>query len=338
MQFPGQGKPPVGIVFDSAMGTAIDDALALALLNGCAGKNEASIASISVSNPNLKAAAYCDIVGRFYASATSGPAAMFMRGLPIGLANGKPTADTPMLAVPLAKPVYTTGIRSLNDTAEVAPLIRNALTAYHDQNAIVIVTGPATDLVKVLELHDTKDLIASKVKFLVFAAGAYPEGPADSNVQTDIAAAKKLFADWPTPIVAIGNEIGESLPFPASSIDKDFAWAPNHPVVDAYRAYKPMPYDAPSRAMSAVLYAVRPQEGYFKLSDPGVIGVLDDGRCHFRSAAAGKHRYVILDPAQKQRIIGVYTEIASAKPVERKFRFQQQKKEDPKPPAPKTPN
>jgi hypothetical protein len=92
--------------------------------------------------------------------------------------------------------------------------------------------------------------------------------------------------------------------------------------------------------MSAVLYAVRPQEGYFKLSDPGVIGVLDDGRCRFHASAAGKHRYLILDPAQKERIIGVYTELASAKPVERRSRFQQQqqKKEDPKPPTPKPPN
>jgi hypothetical protein len=340
MQFSGQGKPPIGIVFDSAMGNAIDDTLALALLNGFAGKDETRIASISVANPNLKAAAYCDIVGRFYASATTGPAALFLRGLPIGLANGKPGTDTPMLTIPLTKPAYTTGIKSLNDTAEVAPLIRNALTAQYDQNAIVIATGPATDLVKVLELHDTKDLIARKVKFLVFAAGAYPEGPSDSNIQTDIAGAKKLFAEWPTPIIAIGNEIGDALPFPASSIERDFAWSPNHPVVDAYRAYKPMPYDAPTRAMSAVLYAVRPQEGYFKVSDPGLIGVLDDGRCRFRAAPSGKHRYLILDPAQKERIVGVYTEIASAKPVERRFRFQQQqqKKEEAKPPTPKPPD
>jgi inosine-uridine nucleoside N-ribohydrolase len=346
MQFPGQGKPPVGIVFDTGMGRGIDDALALALLHGFVGKDEARIASISVDNPNLKAAAYCDIVGRFYASATTGPAAQFQRGLPIGLANGKPAADTPMLTTPLSKRnadgklVYPTQIRDLNDTAEVAPLIRNALTAQYDQNAIVIMTGPATNLVKVLELHDTKDLIARKVKFAVFNGGAYPDGPADFNVQTDIAAAKKLFAEWPTPILAAGNEIGDALPFPASSIEKDFAWTPNHPVVDAYRAYKSMPYDAPGWAMSAVLYAIRPQEGYFKLSDPGTISVLDDGRCRFRATAAGKHRYLILDPAQKQRIIGVYTEIASAKPVERKLRFpgQQEKKDEAKPPAPKPPN
>src|SRR5258708_4311166 len=104
MQFPGQRRPPAGIVFRTRMGSAIDHAVAIAMLHGFAGKDEARIASISVSNPNLKAAAYCDIVGRFYSSATTGPAAMFLRGLPIGLANGKPGADTPMLTAPLAKP------------------------------------------------------------------------------------------------------------------------------------------------------------------------------------------------------------------------------------------
>ena len=31
---------------------------------------------------------------------------------------------------------------------------------------------------------------------------------------------------------------------------------------------KPMPYDAPSTAMAAVLYAAHPEENYFRLSEP----------------------------------------------------------------------
>ncbi len=315
MQFPGQGKPPTGVVFDTDMGSGIDDALALALLHGLAGKDEARIAAISVSYANLKAAAFVDIVGRFYASATTGLAAMFLRGLPIGLANASAAAapDTPILTAPaLAK--YPTGIRQLNDTAEVAPLIRNALTAQHDQNAVVVLTGPATNLVKVLDLQGARDLITRKVKMLVIS------GPSDINVKTGIAAAKRLFAEWPSPIVVSPDGIGEELLFPAASIEKDFAYAEHHPIVDAYQAYKSMPYDAPTWAMSAVLYAVRPQEGYFKLSDPGVATVLDDGRTRFTPATGGKHRHLILDADQKERVIKTYTEIASAKPVERKFR------------------
>jgi len=325
------------------MGNSIDDALALALLYGFDGKNEARVVSVSVSKPNLKAAAFCETVGRFYAGTVSGAFGGFGRTLPIGLAApGKMDEDTPMLTVPLAKrnaegaPVYDHGIHKLNDTAEVAALIRNAFTAQYDQNAIVVLAGPATNLVKVLDLPGARDLIAHKVRFLSLVGGAYPDGQAEFNIKSDIPAAKKLFAEWPTPIVAAGREVGEGLLFPASSIEKDFAWSAAHPVVDAYRAYKPMPYDAPTLDMAAVLYAVRPQEGYFKLSNPGMIGVLEDGRTKFTPSPEGKHRYLIPDPAQRERIVKTYTEIASAKPVQRVPRFrrkqdEQQKKADAKP-------
>ena len=46
--------------------------------------------------------------------------------------------------------------------------------------------------------------------------------------------------------------------FPAARIEKDFAWAPDHPVVDAYRAYMKMPYDRQTWDLTAVLYAVGP--------------------------------------------------------------------------------
>ncbi|MCI0419658.1 MAG: hypothetical protein L0312_10620, partial [Acidobacteria bacterium] len=118
-----------------------------------------------------------------------------------------------------------------------------------------------------------------------------------------------------------------------------------HPIVDAYRAYRPMPYDAPTWDMTTVLYAVRSEAGYFKLSEPGIISVLDDGRTKFSPSPEGKQRYLILDPAQRENIFKTYTEIASAKPVPRQPRHrpqqqeqQQQKPADPpKPPEAKPP-
>src|SRR5215510_3469058 len=101
MQFSGQGKPPLGIIFDSAMGFSIDSALALALLYGLEGKGGVRLTSISVSNSNLKAAAFCEAVGRFYAGATSPEFRAFFRGLPVGLAtDSRISADAPMLTAP----------------------------------------------------------------------------------------------------------------------------------------------------------------------------------------------------------------------------------------------
>jgi hypothetical protein len=58
--------------------------------------------------------------------------------------------------------------------------------------------------------------------------------------------------------------------------------------------------------------------------------VLDDGRTKFSPSATGKHRYLILDPAQQEHLVTTYTEVASAKPVPKPQRIPPpaQKKEE----------
>ena len=161
MQAPEQEKPPVGIVFDSDMANSIDDALALALLCGFDSKHEARIVSVSLSQSSLKAAAFCEALARFYAAAAG---RTVERIRPIGLSvDGKISEDTPLLTVPLSKlnaqgaRVYEHRIRKSNDTADAVALIRNAFTAQHDQNCIVVLAGPATNLSRVLDLPGVKD-------------------------------------------------------------------------------------------------------------------------------------------------------------------------------------
>jgi inosine-uridine nucleoside N-ribohydrolase len=324
MQFFDKGKPPLGVLLDCDMGNGIGDPLALALLYGLEAKNEARVISVSVSNSNVNAAAYVDSVMRFYSSAPkTGPFAGFSRNLPVGLGEAKILNDTPLLTEPLSKnssdgsPVYPRVIHSVNDTAEVSALIRNALTSQYDGNCVVVLTGPATNLAKALDLPGVKELISQKTRLLCVAGGTYPEGPPEFNFKTDVRAAKKLFAEWPAPIVALGSEAAAHLKFPGANIEKDFAWSPAHPIVDAYRAYQPMPYDAPAGNMAAALYAVHPEDGLFKLSNTGVISVSDDGRTKFTTSSTGRHRYLIFDPAQQEKLSKSFTELASAKPVVR---------------------
>jgi hypothetical protein len=242
----------------------------------------------------------------------------------IGMPEGSSGSDDPAaLGALLTKasadgtPLYTSAIAGLVNTAESGILIRNLLLAQHDGNAAIVLAGPATGLVRILGLYRSGPQIMAKCRALVVAAGSFPSGQPETSIKADIAAAKKLFAEWQTPIVAVGTEVGEALPYPGASIEKDFSWVPAHPLVDAYRALKPMPYDAPASALAAVLYAVHPDEDYFKLSDPGTISVLDDGRTRFTPSADGRHRYLIVDPAQKERILSLYTAMVSAPPAPR---------------------
>src|ERR1051326_1801827 len=176
MQFGGQGKPSAGVIFDADMGNTIDDALALALLYGLQGKNESRVVSMSVTKPSVKAAAFADTLVRFY----TGEPGPFGGGYQaIGLvANGRAPDDTAMMNAVLAKrspegkPAYARSIEKINDTADPVAVIRNAMSAQFDQNAIVVLAGPATNLAHVLENPEARGWVTKKVRYLCAAAGA----------------------------------------------------------------------------------------------------------------------------------------------------------------------
>jgi hypothetical protein len=318
MQFQPAAKPPVGIMFDADLGNSIDDALALASLYGFQGKNESRVIGVNTSRPGLNSAIFADILVRFY----TGEPNPFFGAVPIGLTLGKEPPDSAMMTAVLAKAAFARNIKQMNDTADPLAIFRNALSAQYDGNAIVFLAGPATNLAKALDLPGVKLLVSAKVRYLVTAIGNFAGGPPDPQILADLPSARKVFAEWPTPVFAAGSEVGAALAFPSASLEKDFAWSPAHPLVDAYRAAGQIPYDAPAAALSAALYAVRPKEGYFKQSDAGTISIGNDGRTTLAPSADGKHRYLIADPAQKERIVPMFVETASTKPVPRGPRFR----------------
>jgi hypothetical protein len=311
MQFPGAAPPPVGVLFDSAF-DRIDDLLALSVLYGLDGKNETRMTAVSVSRPDFAAAQFCEIIKRFYSGAAGG----FGVNFPIGLAAGQ-AKPLPVYAALLSKtsddgaPLYKPALEDYNDTGDPATVLRNALSASQPHNSILIAAGPLTTFARLLALRDSKEMIALNVRYLAIA-----DGPWISSDANAVKAAQFLFDDWPTPIFAASPELGDAVRFPAACIDKDFAWSKAHPVADAYRAFQPMPYDAPTSATDASLYAIRPKAGYFKLSDPGVFRAIATG-VEWKPSAQGKHQLLLPDEAQTANVVKALTELASAQPVVR---------------------
>jgi hypothetical protein len=315
-QPPARTAPP-GAFFDSDFST-IDSLLAVSLLYGLQTKDDCRVNIISVSRPNLAVAGFVDAVQRFY----HGPAGNFSQLPAIGMNTSGAPGETPPALID-GSLVYKNQVKSVIDTGDPCTLFRNYLEAQTDRNAFVILAGPATNLAAALVFPGLKELITVKVKYLVVA---------DVRLGADIPAAKKLFAEWPTPIVMSGVEVGSALPYPGASIDKEFAEAAQgNPVADAYRKWQPMPYDAPSWAMAAALYAARPKEGYFQISGPGTIAVDNQGRTSFTTSSNGNHQRLTVDPAQKEKVTLAYVALASAKPEVRRFRGPQVKDATPPP-------
>ena len=224
---------------------------------------------VSTSRFNLQTAAFLDVVARFFAAELAGDFVPNKIPLPIGMHSaGKQTdAVPPMLSAALTKvgaegsPVYPRGIEKLNDTADPVALMRNALTAQVDQNGADHPRRAARRIsCRSWRYPDGKDWAGQESARAEHCRRTIRRRCAPiRSFERMLPGFRKLLAEWPTRIVMAGAELNDALPFPGSSLDTIAAWAPNHPVVDAYRAFKPMPYDAPSQALAAVLYDREPR-------------------------------------------------------------------------------
>jgi hypothetical protein len=328
-------QPPVGVAFDGDLATRPDALLALALLNGLTAKQEARRVSLSVSRPSLTAARLADVIAEFYPTLPLGAGY-----LTVGMLEGSlPRDDAPELARVLASKtpegalVFESRVQRMIDTADNATLMRNMLLAQHDGNALVVLAGAATGLARLLGLYGSRAQIVAKVKATVVAIGAYPAGKAEPSVVADVAAARRLFAEWPTPIVAVGSEVGEAVRFPLARLEEGLAAPSAHPIAAACRAIAGSARDTPTAALAAMAFAVHPEAAELRLSEAGTISVLDDGRTRFVPDAAGRHRYLIVPPAQRSALLASYTSLVSAPPAPRPTKRLPNMVVDP-PPAP----
>jgi inosine-uridine nucleoside N-ribohydrolase len=208
---------------------------------------------------------------------------------------------------------------------EATALLREVLAKQPDGSVAIAQVGFSTNLARLLDsagdAHSPlkgRALVAKKVRVLSIMAGAFElingKPHPEYNVVKDIPAAKKIVEEWPTPIVFSGFEIGLSMRYPAASIEQDFRYVAHHPLQEAYQLYNPTPHERPTWDLTSVLWAVRPERGYFDLSGPGRVSVDEKGLTTFAETPDGKHRYLIADEVQRARSLEALVQLTSQPP------------------------
>ncbi len=332
------------VIFDTDMWSDIDDALALAMLHTLQDRHEAKLVAVTVSTGSPWCASYVDLVDSFYGHPRI-PVGLVHDGVPFQAFQEKfpdthwpPTRYTEIIAQRKAAngaPLYPHHLVDGAKAPEAVSLLRKTLAAQPDGSVVMIATGYLTNLARLLDSKadaasplDGRALIARKVRLLSVMAGnfgqtaALPKGAPEFNIVVDIEAARKVYAGWPTPIVDSGYEIGLNLKYPGAAIPDPA----KNPIADTYVAYCeemkatdpsigkcPEGHDHPTFDLTAVLYAIRPDGGYFSLSAPGRIGIASDGASSFEESAAGTHRYLILDEQQRARTLNALVALVHAK-------------------------
>ncbi len=313
---------PMKIIFETDMGNDVDDALAMDMLMQYAREGKIDLLGISSNKRNDGSTEYIDLLTTWYG----------MPQIPIGkVVDGAKCDDAVNYALAVAqmtdadgKPLFA---RSHDNDGFVVPSVemyRRILSVQPDSSVTVVSVGFSTNLAQLLDSKGDdispltgKELVAKKVKELVTMAGEFTNnGEADSlkrmpeyNVVRDIAAAKKVFAEWPTPIVTSPFELGIKICFTADVVENELTRATPHPVSEAYKAYLPMPYDRPTWDLTSVLYAVEGSEGYFTLSDTGDIEVDGRGGTRFIARPDGTRRYLMTDSVQDANILRRFVEM-----------------------------
>lgn len=299
---PAAAAEPIRLIFDTDLGADIDDALALAILHAGQARGECRLLAVTLTNDDPRVAPAVDAINTFYGHPD----------VPIGAARNGIGSANRYLEIAQHFPHR---VQSGKDLPDAVPLLRRVLAAQPDGSVVIAQVGLSSNLAALLatgpddsSILPGRELVRRKVKLLSVMGGAFVpiEGNkryAEYNIKSDLPASRRLAAEWPTPIVWSGFEIGLAIPYPARSIERDFGYVAHHPIAEAYRLYDKMPFDRPTWDLTAVLYALLPDRGYFDLSPPVRVTVEADGSTTFTKDDRGPHRYLILRPEQRGRTL-----------------------------------
>ncbi len=311
-----------GLIFDTDICGDCDDVLALGMIHALQSRGACKLLAVTVSVDNDLAAPFVDAVNTFYG-----------RGeIPIGtVGKGGVVEQSKYLGLvqqqePDGRFRYPHSLLSGKDALPATQVLRKVLAAQPDQSVVIAQVGFSTNLTRLLDSGPDEhsplsgtELVKRKVKLLSLMAGAFQ--PIDGNAQyreynvvRDIPSCQKLAEHWPTPVVWSGFEIGIALPYPAVSIERDYGYVAHHPLADAYIHYIPPPHNRPTWDLTAVLYAVLGDRGYFDVPARGRVTIKNDGSCRFEESAQDHHAYLVLRPEQKPRVLEALVQLSSQPP------------------------
>ncbi|TWT56391.1 nucleoside hydrolase [Allorhodopirellula solitaria] len=306
-------QDPVALIFDTDLGNDCDDVLAMGVIHSLQSRGECDLLAVTITKDNELAAPFADVVNTFYG-----------RGdIPIGVCRSGVTSHKGKFNVLAAPPHdYPHDLKSGKDAPDAVVVLRKALASQKDGSVVIAQVGFSTNLANLLQSKPDDisplsgaELVSKKVRLLSIMAGDFTRDHKEYNIVKDIPSAKLLCQDWPTPIVWSGYEIGTSLAYPHESILNDYNYVDHHPLAEAYTLYNPPPHNRPTWDLTSVLYAVRPDRGYFDLSPQGRVTIADDGLTTFSEEADGRDRYMIVREEQKGRAIEALVQLSSQPPV-----------------------
>lgn len=291
--------PPVRLIFDTDMMGDVDDVGTVAVLHALASQGEVEILAMGLSGKNRWSPLCLDALNTYFRRPD----------VPIGVVRG-PAFDKESRYAEAISEEFPHDLKSADDAPDAAILYRSVLAGEPDDVVVMVSVGQVTNFKNLLKTVPDEhsdlngaELVERKVRAWVCMGGKIPEGR-EANLIHDGPAAAYAVANWPTPIIFSGWEIGQEIMTGAR-----LRQAPaGTPVRRAYELFNGL-NDRQSWDQTAVLYAVRGLDGgladYWDLNTEGCLHVNPDGSNVWRSSSEEDHAYLVrkMDPKRIADVI-----------------------------------
>lgn len=294
----------VKIIFDTDIGGDCDDAGALALCHALCEMGEAELLAVTCCYSNPYVAGCIDAINKHYG-----------RTVPVGINYEKPLirdrARTNNEYKGYDEPIcekFSNRYKSCENVPDTLDVLRKTLAEAEDNSITFVVTGALSSMERlILSGPDNfspltgKELVAKKIKRTVVMGGRFYETwPMDilhyggvitgeCNIVCDIPAAQTVCAEWCGELVFSSFEIGNWI----ITLNDFYKNSDYNPAAYAYKIYPHSITGRESWDPTAMLYAIRPDAGYWYTHPYGKISVDDKGITSFETDENCKHTYLM---------------------------------------------
>ncbi|MCP8900112.1 nucleoside hydrolase [Gilvimarinus xylanilyticus] len=289
------------IIFDTDFGGDADDLGALAMLNHMHNRGECEFVAVANWNNERYSLPAIAAINQYYGNGEI-PLGTRKEGLWHGAWQyNKPLVDA------LGSPI------TAQQTPSTTEMYRRLLSKADDNSITIVTVGPLLNILSLLDSSadqystlDGKRLVEKKVKEFVVMGGQFPKGEWEWNFNGNMpGVTRKVMEKLDVPVIFSGYEVGQAVKTGESlnQLEKD------HPLYIGYRHFsehaewmqEQFDGDISANAsydQTAVLYAVRGLQPYWRLSPKGIATVNDEGGNTWEETAEGEHRYLILTDAK----------------------------------------
>ncbi|MDD3470687.1 MAG: nucleoside hydrolase [Thermoguttaceae bacterium] len=321
---------PVRIILDTDIGNDVDDALSLAVIHTLTHHGKFDLLAVTSSNGSPTTVPYIQMLNEFYGypqipiGVATQPACHsdgnYMLPVLRQMKHGVNAVDATNASQSangtdnVNQPDEKTGIDETNgadktdetaadavpfqNTPSAVKVLRQTLAREPNQSVVIVMTGFATNLVRLLDSPADEisplsgsELVQRKVRLLFVIAGAFSEAYQnlrENNLLCDLPAGRRLAAEWPTPILWSGYEIGKQLVLGPEFLEHQLN--PQSPVYLSYRAYG---YDHLALWDLVPPLELAYPEQIFTQSETGRVTVREDGTSYFIPEEHGRDRILL---------------------------------------------